>query len=146
MFIVESSGMIEQGSRWILKRFEQPAQRNFESWWVEADVQECWDKKGRVPIAVRWVDVDKGFGVYHSRLVAKDLISKSKVNDQEGLFAVTPPLELVKMVNVKAAKGSSNEHAHVRKVMFLDVSKAHLYAPVLDKELVQLPPEKWTER
>ena len=61
--------------------------------WVEADVEECWNKKGRGPIGVRWVDVDKGFGVYRSRLVAKDFKPMSKVNDQEGLFAATPPLE-----------------------------------------------------
>ena len=71
--------------------------------------------------------------MYHSRLVAKDFKP----------FAATPPLELVKMV--KAPKGSRNEHAHVRKVMFFDVSKAHLYAPMLDEEFVQLPPERWTE-
>ena len=29
--------------------------------------------------------------------------------------------------------------------MFLDVSKAHLYAPMLDEEFVQLPPERCTE-
>ena len=113
--------------------------------WVEADVQECWKKKGRGPIAVRWVDVDKGFGVYRSRLVAKDFKPKSKVNVQEGLFAATPPLELVKIVLVKAAKGSRKERAQVRKVMFLDDSKAHLYAPMLDEEFVELPPERWTE-
>ena len=113
--------------------------------WVEADVQKCWNQKGRGPIAIRWVDVDKGFGVYRSRLVAKDLKPKSKVNDQEGLFAATPPLELVKMVIVKAAKASRNEHAQVREVLFLDVSKAQLYAPMLDEDFVQLPPERWTE-
>ena len=37
-------------------------------------------------------------------LVAKDFKPKSKVNDQEGLFAATPPLELVKIVIVNAAK------------------------------------------
>ena len=74
--------------------------------WVEADVEECWNKKGRGPIGVRWVDVDKGFGVYRSRLVAKDFKPKSKVNDQEGLFAATPPLELVKMLILKAARGT----------------------------------------
>ena len=83
--------------------------------------------------------------MYRSRLVAKDFKPKSKVNDQEGLFAATPPLELVKMLILKAARGSSNRHAGVRKVMFLDVSKAHLYAPMLDEEFVQLPPERWTE-
>ena len=113
--------------------------------WVEADVEECWNKKGRGPIGVRWVDVDKGFGVHRSRLVAKDFKPKSKVNDQDGLLAATPPLELVKMLILKAARGSRNRHAGVRKVMFLDVSKAHLYAPMLDEEFVQLPPEKWTE-
>ena len=29
--------------------------------------------------------------------------------------------------------------------MFLDVSKAHFYAPMLDEEFVQLPPRRWTE-
>ena len=109
---------------------------------VEADVEECWDKKGRGPVGVRLVDVDKGFGVFRSRLVAKDFKPKSKVNDQEGLFGATPPLELVKMLILKAARGSRNRHARVKKVMFLDVSKAHLYAPMLDEEFVQLPPER----
>ena len=103
------------------------------------------EQKGRGPIGVRWVDVDKGFGVYRSRLVAKDFKPKSKVSDQEGLFAATPPWELVKMLILKAARGSRNRHAGVRKVMFLDVSKAHLNAPMLDEEFVQLPPERWTE-
>ena len=93
-------------------------------------------------MGVRWVDVDKGFGVYRSRLVAKDFKPKSKVNDQEGLFAATPLLELVKMLILKAARGSRKRHAGVVKVMFLDVSKAHLYAPMLDGEFVQLPRER----
>ena len=29
--------------------------------------------------------------------------------------------------------------------MFLDVSEAHLYAPILDEEFAQLPPGKWRE-
>ena len=95
--------------------------------WEEADVQECWDKKGRGPIGVRWVDVDKGFGVHRSRLVAKDFKPRSKINDKEGLFAATPPLELVKMIIVKAARGDVKKKG-VRKVMFLDISKAHLGA------------------
>ena len=53
--------------------------------WVEADVEECWNKKGRRPIGARWVDVDKGFAVYNSRLVSKNFKPKRKVNDQEGL-------------------------------------------------------------
>ena len=49
------------------------------------------------------------------------------------------------MLILKAARGSRNWHAGVRKVMFLDVSEAHLYAPMLDEEFVQLPPERFTE-
>ena len=41
------------------------------------------DKKGRAPIGVRWVDVDKGSGVQRSRLVAKDFRPWSRVNDKE---------------------------------------------------------------
>ena len=76
--------------------------------WVETDVQECWDKKGRAPIGVRWVDVDKGFGVYRSRLVAKDFRPPSRVNDKEGLFAATPLLELVKMVITRKARNNNS--------------------------------------
>ena len=72
--------------------------------WEEADLQECFDKKGRGPIGIRWVDVDKGFGVYRSPLVAKDSKPRSKIDDKEGLFAATPPLELVKVLIMKAEK------------------------------------------
>ena len=61
------------------------------------------DKKGRGPMGVKWVDVDKGFGVYCSWLVAKIFKPRSKVNDQEGLFAASPLLELVTMLVLKAA-------------------------------------------
>ena len=113
--------------------------------WEEADLQECWDKKGRAPIGVRWVDVDKGFGVYRSRLVAKDFKPRSKINDKEGLFAATPPLELVKILLMKVARGHKAGNANIRKVMFLDISKAHLYAPMVDEEFVEFPPERRKE-
>ena len=108
-------------------------------------MEECWEQERKRPIGVRWVDVDQGFGVCRSRLVAKDFKPKSKLNDQEGLFAATPPLESVKMLILKAARGSRNRHAGVRNVMFLDVSKAHIHAGMLHEEFVQLPPERWTE-
>ena len=70
---------------------------------MTVDVGECWTKTGKRPIAVRWVDVHKGGGVHRSRLVAKDFKPKSKVGDVEGLFAATPPLELVKLLFARAA-------------------------------------------
>ena len=72
--------------------------------WEEAYLQECFDTNGRRPIGVRWVDVDKGFGVYRSRLVAKDFVPRSMIDDKKGLFAATPLLELVKVLIMKAAR------------------------------------------
>ena len=104
------------------------------------DVEECYRLKGRGPIPVRWVDVDKGFGVHRSRLVAKDYRPKSRVGDKEGLFAGTPPLEIVKMLVLHAAGQCRN--GRKRKLMFLDIGKAHLYAPIEGDEYVDLPPER----
>ena len=53
-----------------------------------------------------------------------------------------PPFELIKSLLVKAVQRNSWKKV-VRKVMFIDISKAHLYAPV-DKgarAYVDLPPE-----
>ena len=44
---------------------------------VEADVEECVWLTRKQPIDVGWVDVDKGFGVHRSRLVAKDFRPKN---------------------------------------------------------------------
>ena len=81
--------------------------------WVGADVQECLNKKGRGPMAVRWVDVDKGFGVYRSRFVAKDFKPKNKVNDQEGLFAKDATSGTGQDGHVKGCAGKSRLKAGV---------------------------------
>ena len=80
--------------------------------------------------------------MYRSRLVAKDFEPRSKIDDKEGLFAATPPLELVKVLVMTAARTKKSCDASTRKVIFLDISKAHLYAPMLDEEFVELPPER----
>ena len=108
--------------------------------YVEVDVEDCWKSKGRGPIGVRWVDVDKGFGVHRSRLVARDFRPKSRANDREGLYAATPPLEMVKFLIMKAAMRC--KRGEVRKVMLIDIGKAHLYAPIEGEEFVDLPPER----
>lgn len=53
-----------------------------------------------------------------------------------------PPFELVKALLVKAVQ-RRNRRRDVRKLMFIDVSKAHLYAPVGEEvdAYVDLPPE-----
>ena len=104
------------------------------------DVDECWRVKGKAPIPVRWVDVDKGFGVVRSRLVAKDFKPRSSVGDREDLFAAMPPLEAVKLL---VTQGAAESHAsNPRKMMFLEISKAHLYGRMETDEYVELPPER----
>ena len=56
----------------------------------ERPVAECWEKLGKAPVTVRWVDTMKSDGV-RSRLVARDFKSGDK--DRDDLFAATPPLE-----------------------------------------------------
>ena len=47
----------------------------------------------------------------------------------EDLFAAMPPFDMVKALPVRSVQ-RRDRVKKVRKVMFIDVSKAHLYAPV----------------
>jgi hypothetical protein len=81
------------------------------------DIDEAWQKTGKPPIGVRWVDVKKKEGMYRSRLVAKDFAPRSKNNDDaEGLYAAMPPLELVKVLISRAARCGE-------KVMLIDIKR-----------------------
>ena len=63
--------------------------------YTKVPIKECWDKTGKDPIGVRWVDVNKGDSVhpeYRSRLVAQEF----KMDKRIDLFAATPPLECKK--------------------------------------------------
>jgi hypothetical protein len=99
------------------------------------DVQEAWDKTGKAPIGVRWVDVLKKEGIYRSRLVAKDFRPQSRKNDIEGLYAAMPPLELVKLLMARAYRVGE-------VIMLIDIKKAHLYAPIEGDVYTDLPPER----
>ena len=60
-------------------------------------IKDCWDKTGKAPIKVRWLDINKGDSVnpeLRSRLVAKDFNTGKRLD----LFAATPPLEALKML------------------------------------------------
>ena len=92
-----------------------------------------------------WVTTNKGDALHpnvHCRLVAKHLAAKYGGKDMGDLFAAMPPFELVKALLVDASQRRDRKKS-IRKVMFIDVSKAHLYAPVgpEDNAYVALPPE-----
>ena len=60
----------------------------------------------------------------------------------EDLFAAMPPFEVVKALLVRSVQ-RRDRVKKVRKIMFIDVFKAHLYAPVDPgtTAYVDLPPE-----
>ena len=62
--------------------------------------------------------------------MAKHLAAKyGGKSPTEDLFAAMPPFELVKALLVKCVQ-RRERLKRVRKMLFIDVSKAHLYAPV----------------
>jgi hypothetical protein len=94
--------------------------------WEEVSVQECWDRTGKAPVTVKWVDTDKGSNgqeLIRSRLVARDFRVKGD-KDREDLFAATPPLELLRLLISKTATRVGPKG--FRKLLFIDVKKAHL--------------------
>ena len=89
--------------------------------WKVVDIMECWEKTGKAPVTVKWVDTDKGDGKeakIRSRLVARDFPGKGE-KDREDLFAATPPLELLRMVISKTATITMKSGR--RKMLFIDV-------------------------
>ena len=108
--------------------------------WELRPVKECWDRKGKAPTSIRWVDTDKGDGAeweIRYRLVARDF--KGGDDDRDDLFADTPPLEAVRMLLSMAATRRRNRRR--RKLLFVDAKKAHLNPKCEDEEYVELPEE-----
>jgi hypothetical protein len=102
--------------------------------WKEVPTQKCWDKTGKAPVTVKWVDTEKLGGVVRSRLVARDFKPRGE-KEREDLFAATPPLELLKAQLSRAASKRG------RKVLVIDVKKAHLYPKCEGEVFIELPPE-----
>jgi hypothetical protein len=102
--------------------------------WKEVPIHECWEKSGKAPVTVKWVDTEKLGGVVRSRLVARDFKMKGE-KEREDLFAATPPLELLKAQLSRAASKRG------RKVLVIDVKKAHLYPECEADVYIELPLE-----
>ena len=89
--------------------------------WSVKPILECWEKTGKAPVTVRWVDVQK-VDCVRSRLVARDFKGGDK--DRDDLFAATPPLESKRLLISSAATSSKGKLT--RKLLFIDVKKAYL--------------------
>ena len=98
-------------------------------------VSECWEKTGKGPITTKWIDINKGDEArpkYISRNVARE-IARSK---KDGLFAATPPLEVLKLILSCLATANNGE-----RLMVADVKRAYFHAKCKRLTYVQLPPE-----
>jgi len=65
-------------------RKEEVGYMQSRSIWREVPIQDCWDKTGKDPVSVRWVDVNKGGEdrmEVRSRLVARDFKGGDKDRD-----------------------------------------------------------------
>ena len=107
-------------------------------------IAQCWARRGKKPIGVRWVDINKGEERnprYRSRLVAMEF----KCNKREDLFAATPPVEAKKLLMALAmTEGYGYDRQgryHELKLDFIDIRRAFFHAPCLREVYVELPAE-----
>ena len=97
------------------------------------------DASGHRIVSVKWVDTNKGTEnkpEIRCRLVARDFRGADK--DREDLFAATPPWELKKLLMSHAADRSNGK---TRKMLLIDVKKAHLNSECTEDVFIELPEE-----
>ena len=102
----------------------------------KVSVAERWRETGKAPIAVRWVDINKGDSIkhnYRSRLVAKEF----NTGPCPELYAATPPSECLRIMLSKVASGRGKGMS----LMYADVSRAYFYAKAVRLVYVRLPEE-----
>ena len=105
----------------------------------EVPIKECWERIGKIPITTKWIDINKGDNVnpkYRSRNVARE-IARSK---QDGLFAATPPLEVMKLLLSTLASGNKGE-----RLMVADVKRAYFHAKSTRDVKIELPEADYEE-
>ena len=98
-----------------------------------AMVKQCWERTGKAPIDTRWVETNKGDDEnpdVRCRWVAKEF---NRNDGQDGLFAATPQLQVMKLLLSTLASGSKGE-----RIMIADVKRAYFYAPVSREVYVEL--------
>eukprot|EP00435_Cladocopium_sp_Y103_P060831 s663_g22.t1 len=109
--------------------------------WEVVPTSEAWSETNRPPISSRWIDINKGDEQrpqYRSRLVIQEI----RHSDVEAIFAATPPLESVRMLLSLQRTGRDRDlKGRRRKVMFIDIRRAHWTAKIFRKVYVALPME-----
>ena len=102
----------------------------------KVDKSEIKKNHGKV-ITTKWIDTDKGQGVYRSRLVGREI----KTDKRQDLFSPTPPLETLKFLIASCAKGQAG--GKPKRISTFDVSRAYFYAKCHRPLYIRIPPEDW---
>eukprot|EP00971_Amphidinium_carterae_P169917 3366718-Amphidinium_carterae.1 len=102
------------------------------------------EASGKYRMSVRWLYVNKGDTEkpeYRARLVARELKVKTAWLGETDTFASTPPWEAVKMVLSRAVcrRAGGSPLQQKRKVLILDVSRAHFHPLVKREIFINLP-------
>jgi hypothetical protein len=109
--------------------------------WTVVPVSEAYEVSGKAPIGTRWIDINKGDverPAYRSRLVVQEV----RQSNIEAIFAATPPLESVRMLLSLQRTGKEvDKKGRRKKVMFIDVRRAHWCAKIFRAVFVWLPEE-----
>ena len=96
-------------------REEEIREYNHHGVYRKVPITQCWERTGKAPIPVRWIDINKGDEVnpeYRSRLVAKEI----KMDNREDLFAATPPLEAKKaLISLAMTEGIGWNREGIRR-------------------------------
>ena len=127
-------------------RVEEIEEFNKHRVYVKVPIEECIRVTGKKPIGSRWVDINKGDEnnpEYRSRLVAKEI----KKDNNQDLFAATPPLEAKKLLmSLAMTEGVGFERGKEKSGMridFIDVRRAYFYSPSERDVFVDLPEEDY---
>ena len=91
----------------------------------KVDLAEAWQATGKGPIAVRWVDINKGDSEhpnYRSRLVAKEF----NTGVCPELYAATPPSECLRLMLSLVASGQTHVRRRVEGLLLREGGPTHV--------------------
>ena len=101
--------------------------------WEVVDIEDCWASTGKAPTSVKWVDTKK-----RSRLVGRDFKPKGE-DIRADIFASMPPWEAKEILFSSAV--SQKGQKEVKKLLFVDATKAHINGVCDVDAFVDLPEE-----
>ena len=99
-------------------------------------------RRGCKVITTRWIDTNKGDDE-NPNVRCRPVARKLSLDKRLDLFAATPPLETIKMLLPKCAKGQAQPKP--LRIGIIDIKRAYFYAPARRPVFIEIPREDWEE-